>query len=297
MMITDRHGLVLGNGDPTRVGTFHEASVDVVRTERPATHTAAQARRLTGVRPGITLPVLLDGEVVGTVGLTGPPQQVRRFGLVVRNQTELLLRESSLLTSRLVREKAVTDLLQDIAHHDPTIVAPQEVEAAAHDLGHDLRLTRVALVVDVERIPGAGTPAVLRTVRQVFHDMQDVVGTLGRSHVAVLHRLPRNTDTDAVLAAARRRRGTRRRARAAPGRRRRPCRGHHRPAGLTRRRHGRDPARGPGRPRCTHRRLPAAPAARDARGASPDPVRPDGARPAPPPAGLARAAGHRTGMG
>jgi carbohydrate diacid regulator len=204
VVITDRDGIVLGSGDPHRVGSFHEASLEVVRTERPAAHTAEQARLLTGVRPGVTLPVFLDGEVVGTVGLTGAPAQVRRFGLVVRHQTELLLREASLITSRLVREKAITDLLQDITRHDPTIVATAEVAAAASGLGFDLRLTRVALVVDLEHVPAERVSAVLRTVHEIFHDAQDVVGAIGRSHIAVLHRLRATASTDDVLAVARR---------------------------------------------------------------------------------------------
>jgi carbohydrate diacid regulator len=203
VVITDRDGIVLGSGDPNRVGSFHEASLEVVRTERPAAHTAEQARLLTGVRPGITLPVFLDGKVVGTVGLTGAPAQVRRFGLVVRHQTELLLREASLITSRLVREKAVTDLLQDITRHDPAIVDPAEVTAAARELGFDLRLTRVAVVVDVERVPAERVPSVLRSVHGIFHDTQDVVGALGRSHIAVLHRFRPPAGTEDLLAVAR----------------------------------------------------------------------------------------------
>jgi carbohydrate diacid regulator len=202
VVITDRDGIVLGSGDPNRVGSFHEASLEVVRTERPAAHTAEQARQLIGVRPGITLPVFLDGEVVGTVGLTGAPAHVRRFGLVVRHQTELLLREASLITSRLLREKAVTDLLQDITRHDPTIVAPEQVAAAARELGFDLRLSRIALVVDLEHVPAERVPAVLRTVHEVFHDAQDVVGAIGRSHIAVLHRLRSSARTDDLLAVA-----------------------------------------------------------------------------------------------
>lgn len=204
VVITDRDGIVLGSGDPKRVGTFHEASLEVVRTERPAAHTAEQARLLTGVRPGITLPVFLDGEVVGTVGLTGAPAQVRRFGMVVRHQTELLLREASLITSRLVRDKAVADLLQDITRHDPAVVAPEQVAAAARELGFDLRLPRVALVVDIQGVPAERVPAVGRTVHETFHDSQDVVGTIGRSHITVLHRL-RGNDLPAV---ARRAAGT-----------------------------------------------------------------------------------------
>lgn len=204
VVITDRDGIVLGSGDESRVGSFHEASLEVVRTERPAAHSAEQARLLTGVRPGITLPVFLDGKVVGTVGLTGAPAQVRRFGLVVRHQTELLLREASLITSRLVREKAVTDLLQDITRHDPAIVATEAVAAAARELGFDLRLPRVALVVALEDMPAERVPVVLRTVHENFHDAQDVVGAIGRSHVAVLRRLRGPAGTDGLLAMARR---------------------------------------------------------------------------------------------
>jgi carbohydrate diacid regulator len=55
--------------------------VDVVRTRRPASHTAEQAAALRGVRPGLTLPLLLvDGDAVGTVGITGSPTRIQRFG-------------------------------------------------------------------------------------------------------------------------------------------------------------------------------------------------------------------------
>src|SRR5438552_10161472 len=101
VLITDRDGIVIGSGDRSRVGTFHEASVQVMRTRQPAAHSTAQARALRGVRPGITLPIALDGTALGTVGITGSPSQVRRFGLVVKRQTEILLQESVLLQSRL----------------------------------------------------------------------------------------------------------------------------------------------------------------------------------------------------
>src|ERR1700750_1113778 len=57
IIITDAAGIVIGSGDQSRVGTFHEASVEVVETQSAAAHTAEQARRLVGVRPGMTLPI------------------------------------------------------------------------------------------------------------------------------------------------------------------------------------------------------------------------------------------------
>lgn len=190
VLITDTAGTVIGSGDTGRVGSFHEASVEVVHTLQPAAHTPAQARLLRGVLPGTTLPIVLDGKAVGTVGITGSPEVVRRFGLVVKRQTEILLQESLLLRSRLLRERALEDLFRDIAYFDAEVVGPEFVTFRAAELGYDLALPRRAVLVDVAgSVESAVRSALLRTVRAAFGDAQDVAGSLA-GHVVVMHRVP-----------------------------------------------------------------------------------------------------------
>lgn len=155
VLITDAGGLVIGSGDSSRVGSFHEASVEVVRTQEPATHNASQAQQLRGVRPGVTLPLVANGKAVGTVGITGTPAQVRRFGLLVKRQTEILLRESVMLRSRLLAERAAEKLLADVASYDPQVVEGDFLLFRAAELGFDLRLRRVAVAIEV-RVPDTG---------------------------------------------------------------------------------------------------------------------------------------------
>jgi carbohydrate diacid regulator len=209
VLITDKDGVVIGSGDTGRLGTFHEASVGVVRTLRPTSHGAETAVRLVGVQPGVTLPIMLDREPVGTVGITGHPDQVERFGRLVRNQTEILLRESLLLRSRLLREGAIEDLLRDLAHYDPQVTEPDFITFKARELGYDLRLPRAVVVIDVD-VPGDAerrsadpttpdptTPepttlrtTILRTARRAFPEPQDLVGATASGRFVVLHRLP-----------------------------------------------------------------------------------------------------------
>ncbi|MEU0068221.1 sugar diacid recognition domain-containing protein [Streptomyces sp. NPDC006332] len=217
VLITDAEGLVIGSGDSSRVGSFHEASVEVIRTKEPATHNASQAQGLRGVRPGVTLPLVSDGQAVGTVGITGTPAQVRRFGLLVKRQTEILLRESVMLRSRLLAERATEKLLADIASYDPQVVEGDFLAYRAAELGVDLRLRRVAVVFEVA-VPHAavrrpGTPArdvalvrseLLRTVRDVFADSQDIVAGTAPGWIGVLHRLPARRSTAALVADCRR---------------------------------------------------------------------------------------------
>ncbi|MFI7702147.1 CdaR family transcriptional regulator [Nonomuraea sp. NPDC049480] len=205
VLITDREGMVIGSGDTARLGTFHEASVGVMHTLRPASHGPEAARGLIGVQPGITLPILLNGESVGTVGITGDPDQVERFGLVVRNQTEILLRESLLQRSLLLRESAVEDLLRDLAHYDPEVADPDLIAFKAHELGHDLRLRRSVVVMDIDAPaqeihspsePGTLRSAILRVLRRTFPDARDLLGSIASGRFVVLHHLSGPYDAD-----------------------------------------------------------------------------------------------------
>jgi carbohydrate diacid regulator len=191
VLITDRQAVVIGCGDQSRLGTLHEASHEVLRTQQAKTHTAGQARRLRGVKPGISLPIIVGAEAIGTVCLTGSPEEVRRFGLVVQRQTELLLEEAALLRSRLLHEQAVDDFLRDIALHDPDVMDPDTLQARAAVLGLTLALARTAIVLDA-RARQDGTAAVfrislLRTVREFFGSSQDLAGEITAGRYAVLH--------------------------------------------------------------------------------------------------------------
>ncbi|NEA98216.1 sugar diacid recognition domain-containing protein [Streptomyces sp. SID13726] len=185
VLITDREAVVIGCGDTGRLGTVHEASYEVLRTRRPATHTAEQAGRLRGVLPGTSLPIIVGAEAVGTVCLTGEPEEVRRFGLVVQRQTEILLEEAALLRSRLLHERAVDDCVRDIALYDPDVVDAETVEARLGELGVDPGRPRAAVVLDV-RAGGVSRLSLLRTVREVFDGGQDVAGELAAGRYLVL---------------------------------------------------------------------------------------------------------------
>ncbi|MFJ8021536.1 sugar diacid recognition domain-containing protein [Streptomyces sp. NPDC096311] len=127
--------MVIGCGDAGRLGTVHEASYEVLHTRGPATHSCAQARRPRGVLPGMSLPVTVGTEAVGTVCLTGDPAEVRRFGLVVQRRAEILLEEAAPLRSWLLHERAVDDCVRDLAPYDPEAVDAETVEARVAELG------------------------------------------------------------------------------------------------------------------------------------------------------------------
>jgi carbohydrate diacid regulator len=197
-------GSMSGRRSPpsSRVGTIHEASVAVVKSGVAASHNAKDAAALVGVRPGITMPIVLDGAVIGTVGITGSPAQVVRLGRLVQRQTEILLRESMFQRTRLLRENRLTQLVRDIVAFDPRILDEQIIRATGVELGYDLGQPRVAVLFEVQ--PGPESyPSSVRAISEVFDARTDIVAELAAGRYVVLHH-PSPDDTEELPSRARR---------------------------------------------------------------------------------------------
>ena len=83
---------------------------------------------------------------MGTVGITGSPTRIRRFGPLVRRHTEILLRESAALRSQFARERAAEDLIRDLADDDHDEPGSTDLRDRVRDLGCRVNASRIAIV-------------------------------------------------------------------------------------------------------------------------------------------------------
>ncbi|HYF93699.1 MAG TPA: sugar diacid recognition domain-containing protein [Symbiobacteriaceae bacterium] len=113
--IMDGAGVIVGSGDSSRIGSFHEGAAAVLRTGRRVEIQPEDVPNWGGVRMGVNLPLRLSGRIVGVVGITGLPDEVRPFGELIREMVQLMLgqvRTAELeRTSALAREALLRDLL------------------------------------------------------------------------------------------------------------------------------------------------------------------------------------------
>lgn len=137
---------IIGSGDRERVGELHEGALLALSQGRVVDIYDAVARHLHGVRPGINLPLRIDGEIVGVIGLTGNPAHLRQFGELVCMTAEMMLEQAILhmlaQDSRL-REELVLNLIRTDE------LSPALMEWAQR-MGIDLNTPRVVTVVEVD---------------------------------------------------------------------------------------------------------------------------------------------------
>ena len=88
--IMDKGGVILASTNSARRGKLHGGALQIIQNNLPAL-TVWEDDAQAGVQRGINLPVTMDGELVGVIGITGEPEQVSVFGEVIQRMTEILL--------------------------------------------------------------------------------------------------------------------------------------------------------------------------------------------------------------
>ncbi|HEY5579833.1 MAG TPA: sugar diacid recognition domain-containing protein [Rhodoferax sp.] len=145
--VMDARGLILGSGDPQRIGDFHPGAQLALAKQVAVEIDSAATPNLPGAKAGINLPLTVRGDICGVVGLTGNPDEVRQFGELVRVTAEMILEQAQLIGElqgeKRYREEFVFQLVNNSG------VSDASMKAWAARLSVDLRQFRVMSVLEL----------------------------------------------------------------------------------------------------------------------------------------------------
>ena len=214
VIITNEKGIIIGSSDKSRLGTLHATSLPVMKFNRVETCDPEKALRKK-VKPGVALPIIYAGKVVGSIGIAGDPEEVIKYAHLVRKEAEIFLREKNLLANSHLRERALHNLIQEIISFHPAEMDESLLITQAGGLGYDLRLPRIAILIDISRFRDLAAEirdkassqeihdtevhiesfkmSILNNIRSVFSNPQNIISSFGADKYLVIRALhPRN---------------------------------------------------------------------------------------------------------
>lgn len=148
VIITDENSIIIGASDTSRLGDLHEASITIIRTGQPNPDTL-DIHSLEGTRHGFALPIEFFDKKIGSFGITGKREEVKGYCYLLKEYIETMLYHEMNVKSQFLQEQAVKNLLQEIAIFDPTKEKESYLLLRGQELGYDLELTRIVLVIDL----------------------------------------------------------------------------------------------------------------------------------------------------
>lgn len=188
--IMDRDGVIIASRDPSRVGTYHAAARHLLESGGREERISPGGYLPEGTRPGVNLPLVVKGEVLGAVGVTGDPDAVGDLAQAVKTSVESMIELESMREAVMNRRSRKSLLMANLLYEEN--VPESSVLALAGKLGYSPSLPRAALIIKLPSGKGPEEALSLAKARGA-HDPEDIASGVLDGSLLVFMRLGRGS--------------------------------------------------------------------------------------------------------
>ncbi|WP_108670200.1 CdaR family transcriptional regulator [Peribacillus acanthi] len=183
LIIVNIDGTIIASSDKQRIGSFHEGAYLVSKDKQKRIITVEDEKRLTGVKAGINLPIFVNHDVVGVLGITGLPEKVASYGEIVKKMTELMIQENYLMEQDEGRIRVIESFVFDWVQQkewDDSFVNRASL------LQINLQVNRQVVIGKVDGIGNVDRHLWRQISQWVFQEQEDLIVRWGNDRFVLL---------------------------------------------------------------------------------------------------------------
>ncbi len=109
--VMDAEGTIIASTNPSRRYQKHSGAILAINQKTVIEITDSMAKEMLGTQPGINLPIMFRDNIVGVIGISGPPNEVRPLGELVRMAAEMTVENAYVLEQAHWNERKKKELL------------------------------------------------------------------------------------------------------------------------------------------------------------------------------------------
>ncbi len=209
VVMSDREGIIIGSSDPDRLGKHLFEAPVVIRTRKVYLIDEEEVRKFPNAVVGVTYPIEdMTGEVIGSIAITGKPEDVNPFALIVKKHAELFIKERVFLGSLLEKERTLQNFIRELEAFDPRISEISLLERKARYFGYRSDHPYCVIWVRIRNLPSMMEDLVKRSgkekinrdlalqslknrvsveIRNVFSEPGDISAPFAADDFVILH--------------------------------------------------------------------------------------------------------------
>ena len=134
--LMDEQGYIIASTDAARIGNLHEGARQIIRDHLPELYITKEMENAM-TKKGINLPLVVEGNAVGVVGITGDREKVYGYGNIVRRMTEILIADSMQKDAKRYERRQRYYLLEEWLEN-PGISHSMDFQKRAAKMGIDV---------------------------------------------------------------------------------------------------------------------------------------------------------------
>lgn len=112
----DSDGIIFASTNRNRIGDFHEIGLKVMKTGEILEVNTDDS--FLGTQKGVNIPFIYNNEITAVIGISGDPEEVRKYAYLAQKITNLLLREHELELHEHNKKTQMSHVIRSIIFHE-----------------------------------------------------------------------------------------------------------------------------------------------------------------------------------
>ncbi len=170
--VMDTNGMILASGETERIEKIHEAAAQVAKSGEILWIEETDLAAWHGVKPGVNLPIYFQEKLVGVIGITGNPDELKEISTLVQLTTEMMVHQS-LITSHIEWNRKRNELIFD------ELTSGQSLSATVYEqisqMGLDSNTAFITLLIELKK-PSSHSRRIIEQLESQFHEQTVIVG-------------------------------------------------------------------------------------------------------------------------
>ncbi|MDC7287728.1 helix-turn-helix domain-containing protein [Blautia schinkii] len=147
--IMDETGCIIASSDMSRIGTYHSGAQQVISQKLDELVICSQDQ-YAGAKNGINLPIIIEDEIVGVVGITGEKEEVQILGKIIQKMTKILIMDSYQNNQKKITENMKNNFVFTwLFATEDSGETEESMNLRGQLLGIDINLDRVVVVLGI----------------------------------------------------------------------------------------------------------------------------------------------------
>ncbi|WP_342608945.1 sugar diacid recognition domain-containing protein [Vibrio tritonius] len=109
--VMDADGLIIASTNPARKYQKHSGAVVALSQRSTVEIDDVTAQNMRGTQPGVNLPIRFKNTIIGVIGISGPPNDIRHLGELVKMAAEMTVEHEYVVEQSHWKEQRKKDLL------------------------------------------------------------------------------------------------------------------------------------------------------------------------------------------
>ncbi len=173
--IMDANGVIIASSDLSRVGTLHDGAAQIIKSGLSELIIHG-LNEFFGAKPGVNYPIIMQGDCVGVLGITGDYKDVAENALIIKRMTELLLLNAYNTEQHLLGENIRNRYIDAWLSGDVKNITADFIERGRM-LNIDITIARRFLNIVLYSVSGTTK---LEAMVEIDHATEEIAGYISR---------------------------------------------------------------------------------------------------------------------